>query len=284
MAVVATSLAVPRIGGGVRIALRGELTKLALQRKIQAILLAAVLAPFLFVSVLDMQSSLPEDTLFGRWVHTSGVATPLVVLGFVTQWALPALTSIVAGDIFSAEDRYGTWKTILTRSRSRGEIFAAKTVAALLYTVAVVVLLGLCSLAAGFLLVGRQPLVGLSGALIGPGHASLLVLASWASVLPATLGFTALALLLSAASRSGPVGIGGPLVIGLLMQVCSLSGAADPIRGLLLTVPFNAWHGFFVSRPFYGPLYEGLVTSAVYFVVCLGATYAVFRRRDIAVG
>jgi ABC-2 type transport system permease protein len=108
-------------------------------------------------------------------------------------------------------------------------------------------------------------------------------LASWASVLPPVLGFTALGLLLSAASRSGPVGIGGPLVIGLLMQVCSLSGAAAPIRGLLLTVPFNAWHGFLVARPFYGPLEQGLITSAVYFVLCLGGTYAVFRRRDIAV-
>jgi ABC-2 type transport system permease protein len=103
-------------------------------------------------------------------------------------------------------------------------------------------------------------------------------------VLPATLGFTALGLLLSVASRSGPVGIGGPLVLGLLMQLCSLSGAADPIRGVLLTVPFNAWHGFLVAHPFYGPFQEGLVTSAAYFLACLAAAYLVFRRRDIVVG
>ena len=280
-----TAIAIPavRVRGGAAAAFRGELTKLALQRKTQAILGACVLAPFLFVSVLDMQSSVPEDTLFGRWVHTSGLATPLVILGFITQWGLPVLTSIVAGDIFASEDRYGTWKTILTRSRSRAEIFTGKALAALLFTIVVVILLASASLAAGLLLVGRQPLVGLSGTLIGPGHGSLLVLASWASAMPPALGFTALGLLLSVASRSGPVGIGGPLVIGLLMQVASLSGAADPIRGLLLTVPFNAWHGFFVAHPFYGPLRQGLVTSVVYFVLCLAAAFLVFRRRDIRV-
>lgn len=280
-----TAIAVQlRIRRGSRSALRAELTKLFAQRKTQAILLACVLAPFLFVSVLDMQSSVPEDTLFGRWVHTSGLATPLVVLGFVTQWALPVLTSVVAGDIFSSEDRYGTWKTILTRSRSRSQIFTGKVVAALLYSVVVVILLAVSSLVAGLLLVGRQPLVGLSGQLVPVAHGSWLVLASWASVLPATLGFSALGLLLSVASRSASVGIGGPLVIGLLMQLCSLSGAADPIRGLLLSVPFNSWHGFFVARPFYAPMWDGFGTSAAYFVVCLAIAFLVFRRRDIRVG
>lgn len=280
-----TAIAIPvRLRGGSRSALRAELTKLLAQRKTQAILLGCVLAPFLFVSVLDMQSSVPEDTLFGRWVHTSGLATPLVVLGFVTQWALPVLTSIVAGDIFSAEDRYGTWKTILTRSRSRTQIFTGKVLTALLYSVIVLILLAVSSLAAGLLLVGRQPLVGLSGQLIPVGHGSWLVLASWASVLPPALGFTALGLLLSVASRSAPIGIGGPLVVGLLMQLCSLSGAADPIRGLLLSVPFNSWHGFFVARPFYTSMWDGFGTSAVYFVLCLAAAYLIFRRRDIRVG
>lgn len=279
-----TAIAVPvRVHGGSRSAIRAEVAKLLLQRKTQAILLACILTPFLFVSVLDMQSSVPEDTLFGRWVHTSGLATPLVVLGFVTQWALPVLTSVVAGDIFSSEDRYGTWKTILTRSRSRTEIFVGKMLTALLYSVVAVILLAVSSLVAGLLLVGRQPLVGLSGQLVPVGHGSWLVLASWASVLPPALGFTALGLLLSVASRSAPVGIGGPLVIGLLMQLCSLSGAADPIRGLLLSVPFNSWHGFFVARPFYAPMWDGFGTSAVYFVLCLVAAFLVFRRRDIRV-
>jgi ABC-2 type transport system permease protein len=78
-----------------------------------------------------------------------------------------------------------------------------------LFSTVVVVLLAGSSLAAGILLVGRQPLVGLSGTLIPPGH---------------------------------------------------------------------------VAQPFYGPLQEGPVTSAAYFLACLAAAYLVFRRRDIVVG
>ena len=52
-------------------------------------------------------------------VTDSGFAVPLVVLGFAALWVFPVLASIVGGDLFSSEDRYGTWTTVLTRSRSR---------------------------------------------------------------------------------------------------------------------------------------------------------------------
>ena len=46
----------------------------------------------------------------------------------------------MAGDIFSSEDHFGTWKTVLTRSRGRGELFAGKVLAALTFALA----LGCC--------------------------------------------------------------------------------------------------------------------------------------------
>ena len=55
---------------------------------------------------------------------------PLLMLGFAAQWVLPLLTALVAGDIFASEDQHGTWKTVLTRSVSRGQLFWAKTLAA----------------------------------------------------------------------------------------------------------------------------------------------------------
>lgn len=267
---------------GVGVAYRWELVKLAAQVRNQVAFGLCLLAPFLFVAALRAQSSVPADTLFGRWVHDSGFAIPLVVLGFSVQWALPALTSIVAGDIFAAEDRYGTWKTILTRSRTRAQIFAAKTLAAVTYAIAATALLGLSSLAAGVLLVNREPLVGLGGDLLSPGRSAGLVLASWASVLPPVLAFTALGILLSIATRNSAIGIGGPVVVGLAMQLASMSAVYGPVRDLLLPTPFAAWHGFFVTNPFYGPFGTGLVVCAGYVVVCLGAGYRVLRRRDIA--
>ncbi|MCW2947396.1 MAG: family transporter protein [Actinoallomurus sp.] len=271
----------PPARGGAWVVYRWELVKLTRQVKTQVVVGLCVLAPFLFVAALDVQSNVPQDTLFGRWVHDSGFAIPLVILGFAGQWALPAVTSIVAGDIFSCEDRYGTWKTILTRSRSRSQIFAGKALAAVTFSVVTTALLALSSLAAGVLLVGRQPMIGLSGTLLQPGHCATLVLASWAAVSLPVLGFTGLGLLLSVGSRSSAVGTGGPVVIGLVMQLGSLVNAPETVRMLLLTTPFGTWHGLFTARPFYGPLEQGAVVSVIYFLLCAGGAYALLRRRDI---
>ena len=62
------------------------------------------------------------------------LATPFVVLFFMSIWGLPLITALVAGDIVASESHNGTLKTILTRSRDRGEVFAGKVLAAVHYT------------------------------------------------------------------------------------------------------------------------------------------------------
>src|SRR5262249_49935596 len=137
-----------------------------------------------------------------RSVQESGLAVPLVVLGFAALWALPVLASLVGGDVFAAEDRYGTWKTVLTRSRSRSEMFAGKLAASLAFSAIAVAVLAVSSMIAGVLIVGRQPLIDLSGSLMPASRAATRVALAWASVLPPTLAFTALAVLCSVATRS----------------------------------------------------------------------------------
>ncbi len=269
-----------RRGHGVGAVWRLELTKLAGQLRVRAVAAACLVVPFVVVGAFSVQGSVPSDTLFGQWVHASGYAIPLVILGFGGQWLLPLLTAVVAGNIFSAEDHFGTWKTILTRSRSRGEIFAGKFLAAVTYAVAMIVALAIAALAAG-VLSGTQPVVGLSGQLVPAGRATELVLASWASQLPPVLAFTALAVALSVLSRNSAVGMGGPVLIGLVLQLLTLVSLPQSLRVALLTTPFVAWHGFWVGAPFLGPLREGLVTAAVWFVVCGGVAWVAFRRRTI---
>lgn len=265
-------------------AYRWELEKLTAQWRVRAVLGVAVAAPWLFVAVLRMQDAVPADTLFGRWVHLTGFAAPLVVLVFTTQYALPLVISLVAGDVFAAEDRYGTWKMLLTRSAGRGALFAGKALAAGTYTVVLVALLGLSSLAAGVVVLGHDPLVGLSGTLITAGTATGLVLAAWASVLPAALGFAALAMLCSVATRNGPAGIIVPTLVGLLMQLGSFVNGVDPLRRVLLTANFDAWHGLFTAHRFYQPLVTTGLVSATYLVACLGIGYLLLHRRDFAEG
>lgn len=261
-----------------------ELEKLTAQWRVRAVLALCLLAPFAFAPAVRSQPTVPSDTLFGRWVHDSGYATPLVVLGFAGQWAFPLLACLVAGDIFSSEDHHGTWKTILTRSRSRTQLFTGKVLAAATFSVTVVALAGAGSLAAGVLFIGHQPLVGLDGALIGSGQATELVVSGWASALPPVIGFTALGVLCSVATRSTAAGIIVPVVLGLLMRLYAYLDGADAVRRALLTTPFDAWHGLARAAPYRGPLVEGCAVSAGYVVVCLAAAYVLFRRRDFSRG
>ena len=280
----ATVGARPAGRGRVTSAYRWEVTKLAAQARTRATLAVCLLAPCVFVVLLDRQDRIPKDTLYGRWVHASGFATPLLILGFAAQWVFPLLTSLVAGDIFASEDQHGTWKTILTRSHSRTQIFWAKTLAAATFAVLVLAVLAASCLAAGVLLVGHQPLESLSGTLLPPGRTAGLVLAAWATALLPLLGFTALGIMLSVLTRSSPAGIVGPIILGLLMQLYSFLNGADAIRHLLLVTPFDAWHGLLAAHPYYGPLGQGALVSVGYIAICLAVAYTALRRRDITGG
>ncbi len=202
--------------------------------------LACILGPFAFAGVLALQTSTPSDTLFGRWVHTSGFALPLVVLSFAGGYGLPILTGVLAGDIFSAEDRYDTWKTLLTRSCGRGAVLVGKTLAAATVSAGALAAFALSSLAAGLVATGAQALVGLSGTLISPGRSVLLVLVSWAFCLLPTLAFTSFAIVCSVRSRSGVVGVLAPGVLALVMQLLLLVGTGTIVQGLLVASAFDA--------------------------------------------
>jgi ABC-2 type transport system permease protein len=258
-----------------------ECFKIIRQLKTRATLAACVAGPLAFAAVIRLQSSLPEDTLFGRSVKDTGFALPLVILGFAALWAFPVLSSMVRGDLFAAEDRYGMWTGLLTRSVSRGEVFVGKTLAALAFSMVAIAVLAASSIGAGLLLIGTQPIVNLSGVLLMPDVALRQVAAAWLSVVPSVSAFTTIALLASVVTRSSIAGIGLPVGIGLGMQLYGLVDGPEAARGLLLTSGFGAWHGLFASPPYYEPLASAAVVSGGCCVACIAIAYRVLRHRDI---
>jgi ABC-2 type transport system permease protein len=259
-----------------------EFVKLRGQIKTYVVLAACVIGPFAFAAAIRLQSSLPSDTLFGRAAKESGFAVPLVLLGFAALWAFPVLTSIVGGDLFSAEDRYGTWKLVLTRGCSRADVFAGKVIAAVAASVLVIVAFAASSIAAGLLVIGNDPLIDLSGISLSHDRAWSRVVLAWTSILAPSLAFTAFAVLLSVISRNSVIGVGLPVVIGLVMQLGAMLDGPEVFRRLLITSAFGAWHGLFVQPSYYGPLFDGIVLSGACFVLCLALAFRSLRRRDIA--
>lgn len=267
---------------GIRRVYRAEVRKLSSQVVVRVVALLCVVVPFIFAALLKVQSGAPADTLYGVWVHSSGFAVSLVVLASAAAWGVPLIAGAVAGDIFSSEDRYGTWKLVLTRSCTRSHVFVGKLLAAATFVVGLVLLTGLASMAAGVLLVGAQSLVNLNGTLFSPGHSALLVFVSWLILIPPALAYTALAVLLSIATRNGILGVIAPFALALAMQLLLLVGTGIWSHLLLIGAAVFGWHGLFAAHPYFGPLLVGIAVSVIWTVICIDVSWALLRRRDFA--
>jgi len=261
---------------------RFELVKLVAPWRMRAVIAVCWLAPALFVAAVSRQSSLPSDTVFGRWMHATGWAGALVVLAFCCSWGLPLLTSLVAGDTFAVEDRLGTWRHLMLAVRSPRRIFWAKTLASL--TVIGLLLLGLAAsaIAGGLLAAGNHPLVGLDGHPFGPGAAAGRVLLAWAAVLPPTLAFAAVGLLGSVLLGRSPLGLLVPAVLALALNLVQLLPLPVALRLALPSAAFVTWRGLFTDPVQAGPLVVGLAVDLAWAAVALGVAYRLFLRRDFA--
>lgn len=261
---------------------RAECRKLTAQLPTRALVLVCLLGPAAFALIMQLQSGLPADTLFGVWVHQSGYAVSLVVLCFAGSWGFPVLAGVLAGDLFSGEDRHGTWKMILARSATRREVFLGKILAASTVAVMLVALTAVSSLIAGLLSVGAQPLVSLSGTQIPATRALELVLAAWGvSMLPA-LAFVAMATLFSLTTRNGIAGTLGPVLVALVMQLLDLMGNGTWVHAGLLGSAFDDWHGLFAAHAYLQPLLVGSLVSLGWAAVSLLVGWRSLQRRDFA--
>ena len=264
---------------------RAERRKLAAQLPVRVLAVLCLLGPFVFAILLNAQSGTPSDALFGAYVHTSGFAVSLVVLGFAANWGFPIVAGVLAGDLFASEDRHGTWKTILTRGRTLREVATGKVIVAGVTAMVLGALLATSSIAAGVVLTGAHPMPDLGGRVLSASHLLALTALAWLICLLPLLGYTSLAILCSVAFRNGIAGVLGPVLVALLTQLLALLGNGVILHLLLVGSAFDAWHGLFAAHPFYGPLVVGLLVSLAWIASALATAWAILRRREfIATG
>lgn len=259
---------------------RFELLKLFAQWRIRLLVLACCVGPAVLVAVVSRQSTLPVDTVFGRWMSATGWAGPLVVLSFCGSWVLPLVVPLVAGDAFAVEDRLGTWRHLLVTVRSTRRLFAAKALASLTVTLLLLAGLMASSTCGGLAAVGNQPLVGLDGHSLSAGHAAAAVLLAWASVVGPTLAFAAIGLLGSVSLGRSPTGLLLPALLALLLQLAQLTALPVVVRVSLPSYGFVAWHGLLTEPVQSAPVVVGLLVSLAWTVVATALAALLFQRRD----
>jgi ABC-2 type transport system permease protein len=259
-----------------------ELLKLLAQKRTYLGLSVAVLVPLIFTFVLIIKPGGPNDIPLGRYIRETGLALPFVVLFFMSIWAFPLITALVAGDIVASESHNGTLKTILTRSRDRGQIYAGKVLAAFTYTAVVVLAMGVVAVTAASIEWGFNPLTSLSGTTVSAQHALGLLAASLAIYAWPMAAIAAFGIFLSTVTRNSAAAVVGTLMWALLMQLLGVLPGTESIRPYLLGEQFQAWHGFLRTPADWTPVVRALWVCALYVTVPLAAGYLVFVRRDVA--
>ena len=202
--------------------------------------------------------------------------------GSAGSWGLPLIAGVLAGDVFSSEDRHGTWKTVLTRSCTRAAPVRRQGAGRRHLRAG-------AAPAAGRLERGRRwaadrpPSAGrprrddaLARAVSRAGGGRWLL-----SALP-LLAFASIAVLFSVATRNGIVGVLGPALVALVMQLLALVGTGVWVHVLLVASAFDALARAVRPPPVLRPAGDRLLVSLVWIVACLGGAWLLLRRRDFA--
>jgi ABC-2 type transport system permease protein len=264
---------------------RWELRKLVSQKRTYLGLGLAILLPLIFVVSQLLRGHPPRaDSIFASEIFQSGLATPVLMLTFLAPFFLPLIAALVAGDIVAAEDNNGTLKTILTRSVDRGQIFAAKVLAAATYGIAAVYVSAGVGTVAGVGAWGFHSVRTFSDTVVSAPKALLLIFAANAFFLVPLLAIVCIGVLLSTVSRNSAAAIVGTLGVTLVLAIVSQIPGLEGLHPYLLTTQYFAWQGLLRTPTDWSPILHSLWVCAVYAVPALIAAYLVFLRRDVAGG
>jgi ABC-2 type transport system permease protein len=265
---------------------RWELRKLASQKRTYLGLALAAILPVIFVIVQNLHQDRGHrnENIFASHITQSGLATPVLMLLFLSAFMLPLIAALVAGDIVAAEDGNGTLKTILTRSVDRGQVFAAKTLAAMTYGTIAVFLSAIVATVAGVASWGFNHVVTFSGSIVSAPEGLLLVFAANACYLIPMLAVVAIGVLLSTTTRNSAASVVGTVGLVIMLYIVAQIPGIEGIKPYLLTEQFQNWQGLLRTPTDWSPIAHSAWVCALYGVPALIAGYLVFLRRDVAGG
>jgi ABC-2 type transport system permease protein len=265
---------------------RWELRKLIAQKRTYMGLGLAVILPLIFVVVQNLRQPHGNEggSIFATQITQSGLATPVLMLLFLSEFMLPLIAALVAGDIVAAEDGNGTLKTILTRSVNRGQVFAGKAFAAASYAALAVFLSAAVATVAGVASWGFNQIITFSGSTVSASEGLLLVFAANACYLIPLLTVMSIGVLLSASTRNSTASVIGTVGLVILLFIIQGIPGLEGLRPYLLTEQFENWHGLLRTPTDWAPIWHSLWVCSLYAVPSLFAAYLVFLRRDVAGG
>jgi ABC-2 type transport system permease protein len=262
-----------------------ELRKLTRQVRTYLGLGLMIVLPLIFVVFESLHHGHNRgENIFATEITQSGLATPVLMLLFMSGFFLPLAAALVSGDIVANEDGNGTLKTILTRSVDRGQVFAAKALAAMTYAAVAVFLSAAVATIAGVISWGFHSVTTFSGTVVSAPEALLLVFAANAVYLIPLFALVGIGMLLSTTTRNSAAAVVGTIGLVILLFIVAQIPGLESIQPYLLTEQFQAWQGLLRTPTDWAPIAHSAWVCALYGVPALIAAYLTLLRRDVAGG
>jgi ABC-2 type transport system permease protein len=265
--------------GGILTAYRGEVFKLAAQKRTWLGITAAVVGPVIYL-LLSIAQGYPRAPLADNLGHT-GVGFALVVFKLILVVGPAIVVALVAGDIVAAEDADGTLKTILTRSLRRSDVLAGKLLALYTYVAAAMATFFVVSTGAAVIAWGFHPLVNISGTRLSALHALALDVPAVIVYCMPVLAIASFGLFLSVLTRQSVAAVGGTLIYAMGLQGIAVIAAIDAAHPYLLTNQLTAWHDLFQTPVAGDAILRSAWVSAAFALPPLIAAFVTFNRRDV---
>jgi ABC-2 type transport system permease protein len=265
---------------------RGELTKILLQKRTYVGWAGLLIVPIIMVVALYLSSAKPgqgEGPAFFSQAVGNGMYVPLAAMAALSVFLLPLISAMAGAHPLAGEAEQGTIKTWLVHPVSRGGVLLSKWGVAILYVAIGFVLVGGSAFAAGALAFGVHPIMLLSGGTASVGQGLWLTLLSYLYIFVEVVCVLSLALLLSTLTDSSLTAAIGAVVVVIVLQILGSFSYFDFLKPYLFTGHLDAWQSFFSKPIDWSAIRDGLITFAVYIAGFTSAAWLIFRRKDILV-
>lgn len=216
-------------------------------------------------------------------IINANLATYILLNGLLIH--IPILICLVTGDIISGEASSGTMRIWLQKPYKRSKIYFSKVITSIIYTILLLVVLGLFSYILGYLMFGFGDLVVVKEGVSVFNQDDLFWRFSSAFFLGtiSMLVVTSLSVMISAFTSNSIVPIVGTIAIIIVLNVLTVLGYTvfEPILPYIFTTHFNRWQLLFEYDLNYHEILQTFIVQSSYIFLFLTIGLLHFKNKDI---
>lgn len=264
--------------------LRSDLRLLFGRKRTIALLAGLAAVPLLLAIVLFItQNSAMAGQgpgFIGR-VTSNGLFLVIAALFMCLPFLLPLTIGITAGDAIAGESQTGTLRYLLTLPVARTRLLVSKTLAALAFATAAVLLIAGVALASGGAFFGLTDMTLLSGTTVGLGEGAARMLGVAVYVALSLTGLVAVGVFFSTLTEV-PVGaMAATTILAIVSSVLDSLPQLSAIHPYLLTHHWFDFAEFLRIQVDWSVLGSGLLVQLAWFAVFASLAWGRFTTADV---